>query len=556
MSGSLPSTRRELRRAQDLGEDIARRAPSQGDARPLDGALDALINALDGDLAIVVRGAARGERQFFARQSGGRDADSRREVTRHADRQALLERVLSAHSPFAEAGEATDGARRHALRWRVGTPLELLGCPGALLVEGVIVGRRATRALAPAALDDVARDAVTVAWSRDPRAALTAVDPDAAVATLADDPPAATPSTTPSAGAPTPTPSLSPRLPAPCDIGRDRIDPLAAAAAGTASDEALAALFPETIGRSAALLAVLETVARVADSEIPVLIEGESGTGKELIARAVHRLSARAERPFVSENCGAIPGPLAEAEIFGHEKGAFTGASQSRPGLLERADGGTLFLDEIGEMDMSMQKKLLRVLQERHVRRVGGDSSRPVDIRVISATNRNLESMVRERLFRDDLFYRLHVVCVRLPALRERSEDISLLVEHFARQYAHRLSRDPLQFRHEAMARLAAYWWPGNIRELGNEVWRLASTLRDEVRVDDLATRITRSSKAPARDSRTWKTLYEIEREALGSAILDVLHSTQGNLARASRILGIGRATLYRRMDRYGIHFP
>jgi DNA-binding NtrC family response regulator len=323
--------------------------------------------------------------------------------------------------------------------------------------------------------------------------------------------------------------------------------------------EDFADLFPEIVGQSPAVRSVLHSVTALARSDIPVVIEGESGTGKELVARAIHRLSRRVDAPFVSENCGAIPEHLVEAVIFGHEKGAFTGADASRPGLFERAHSGTLFLDEVGEMDLGLQKKFLRVLQERDVRRVGGSSSRPVDFRVISATNRKLEEMVARGLFREDLFYRLHVASVRLPPLRERAEDIPLLIEHFARKYALELSRPPLELSEAATAFLCEYRWPGNVRELEGEVWRLSTTVRGPVEVEDLARRITHPTEGAGRSpvashlDPDGRSLDEIEREALGNVIAGVLERTGGNVARAARVLGIARATLYRRIERYGI---
>ena len=223
---------------------------------------------------------------------------------------------------------------------------------------------------------------------------------------------------------------------------------------------------------------VLSSILQIAGSDIPVLIRGESGTGKELVAAAIHRLSPRKEMPFVCENCGAIAEQLAEAELFGHEKGAFTGASIARTGLIERARGGTLFLDEVSEMEPSLQKKLLRVLQEKSVRRVGAIRTVPVDFRLVSATNRDLEKMVARKCFREDLYYRLNVTSIRLPALRHRREDIPLLVDHFVGIHSRKNRQEVPGFSSEILEILSAYDWPGNIRELGNEIWKLAHVLR------------------------------------------------------------------------------
>lgn len=310
-------------------------------------------------------------------------------------------------------------------------------------------------------------------------------------------------------------------------------------------------VFPEIIGRSRAMEAVLRTTLRIADSDIPILIRGESGTGKELVAAAIHRLSRRSRKPFVCENCGAIAEQLAEAELFGHEKGAFTGASIARPGLVELAAGGTLFLDEVSEMEPGLQKKLLRVLQEKSVRRVGGTAPTTVDFRLVSATNRNLESMVKEKTFREDLYYRLNVATIQLPALRERREDIPLLMEHFGRMYSRKGRKEYPAFSPESIEALIAYDWPGNIRELGNEIWRLVETVDGEIKPGDLSTKILSSRDCPG--GRKQGLLKDMEREVLGGAIADALVKTHGNRAQAARLLGIGRATLYRRLERYGL---
>ena len=310
-------------------------------------------------------------------------------------------------------------------------------------------------------------------------------------------------------------------------------------------------LFPEIIGQSAELETVLRSILQVADSDIPVLIRGESGTGKELVAAAIHRLGSRKKMPFVCENCGAIAEQLAEAELFGHEKGAFTGASIARPGLIERAHRGTLFLDEVSEMVPSLQKKLLRVLQEKAVRRVGALQTQVVDFRLISATNRDLEKMITEQTFREDLYYRLNVTSIRLPSLRQRREDIPSLVEHFAGLHGRKGRREPPRFSAEILSILSLYDWPGNIRELGNEIWRLVETVKGEVKPEHLSKKIASSRSASERTRPG--TLEQIEKDVLGGAIVKALEKTHGNRAQAARLLGIGRATLYRRLTRYGL---
>jgi len=310
--------------------------------------------------------------------------------------------------------------------------------------------------------------------------------------------------------------------------------------------------FPEVIGQSSTLGEALRTVLSSARSDIPVLIEGESGTGKELVARAIHRLSERGDFPFVWENCGAISETLVESEFFGHEPGAFTGARGAKRGLFERAHGGTVFLDEVGEMDLSMQRKLLRVLQEKEVRRLGGQKPIPVDFRLLSATNRVLEEMVSLGKFREDLFYRLNVVTINVPPLRERVDDIPVLVNHFNRLFCEKTGRQPLEFTEKAQAAFSAYRWPGNIRELRNEVWRHASTDRVRVSLKSLSRRILErreSSRVPV----IGRPLFEIEQDTLGSAIREALREARGNRAEAARRLGITRSSLYRRMSRYGL---
>lgn len=317
---------------------------------------------------------------------------------------------------------------------------------------------------------------------------------------------------------------------------------------------------PEIIGDSDPVQKVLQTIAVVSRFDLPVLIEGESGTGKELVARAIHRLSERRDYNFVSENCGAIPSNLVEAELFGSVAGAFTGATESRPGIFEVAHRGTVFLDEVGEMDLDTQKKLLRVLQEHEIRRVGSQTPQRVDFRVISATNRVLEDQVKQGRFRKDLYYRLNVATIFLPPLRERPEDLPLLVEHFNESACRGYDRKPLDFSGDALERLTTYTWPGNVRELQNEILRLACTGRTRIRPCHLSERILRET-SPSPGQRLIKEepflgLEEIESRLMAPVFTEAIRNASGNVAEAARRLKITRASLYRRLRRYGIRAP
>jgi two-component system response regulator HydG len=295
---------------------------------------------------------------------------------------------------------------------------------------------------------------------------------------------------------------------------------------------------------------VLEMVARVAPSDATVLVQGESGTGKELIAKAIHHASPRADGPFVAVNCGALPEALLESELFGHVKGAFTGAIAAKRGLFEEAQGGTLFLDEIGEMPPSLQVKLLRALQEREIRRVGGTQAIGVDVRIVAATNRDLAQLVRDGRFRDDLYYRLNVVLVALPPLRERREDVPLLAAHFLARAAERRGR-PLRLSAATEERLAAYPWPGNVRELENALER-ASILAagDTIAPGDLPPHIASGAgPGPVPALPAQRNLAEVER----AHILQTLERCGWNHSRAADALGIGRTTLWRKLKEYGL---
>ena len=308
------------------------------------------------------------------------------------------------------------------------------------------------------------------------------------------------------------------------------------------------------IGRSRAMKELLEMVAMIAPSEATVLVSGESGTGKELIARAIHHNSPRREYPLVVVNCAALTDTLLESELFGHEKGAFTGADRRREGRFMQADGGTLFLDEIGETSAAMQAKLLRVLQEKEIQRVGGEETLPVDVRVLAATNRDLLQAVESGQFREDLFYRLNVVALEIPPLRERHDDIPLLAQHFLGKFAEKNRKDLKGFTPQAMDLLLKYEWPGNVRELENAVERAVILLTgDHVTEKQLPMTITRTLEdeplAPSQlDLSRTRPLEEIEKDA----ILAALEAAGGNKSEAARRLGITRKTLHKKLKRYG----
>lgn len=306
------------------------------------------------------------------------------------------------------------------------------------------------------------------------------------------------------------------------------------------------------IGRSEAMVALLQTVAQVAPSEATVLITGESGTGKELIAGAIHGNSARKEGPFIKMNCAAVTETLLESELFGHEKGAFTGAHRRKEGKFRLADGGSLFLDEVSEMSVAMQAKLLRVLQEREVVRVGGEESIPVDVRLIAATNKDLEEEMASGRFREDLFYRLNVVDLKIPPLRERQEDIPILAQHFLAQFAEKNQKHIKGFTPQAMDALLNYHWPGNVRELMNAVERAVVLSRSEVLSEQDFPALIKETSASERETAatppTDLPLEEIEK----ATILKTLEATGGNKSEAARRLGITRKTLRKKLKKYG----
>ncbi|HWQ68625.1 MAG TPA: sigma-54 dependent transcriptional regulator [Patescibacteria group bacterium] len=334
--------------------------------------------------------------------------------------------------------------------------------------------------------------------------------------------------------------------------------------------------FEGVVGLCPAMQQIFKLVGKMAASDLTVLVRGESGTGKELLAKAIHYNSRRSARPFVAVNCAAIPRELLESELFGHERGAFTGASALRRGKFELAEGGTIFLDEIGDMDIGLQAKILRVLQERQFERVGGERSLSADVRVIAATNQNLETAVAQKGFREDLYYRLNVVAINLPPLRERVEDIPLLVNHFLHRFAEEQKQEPKTLPPETLELMLAYRWPGNIRELENAVKRacvlaptslilpehLPTALRQ---VDELGGSGGRSSFERLLSQGITGELSRLKEERDGQLyahflaalerplLLRVLERTGGNQLRAAELLGINRNTLRKKLRELGI---
>ncbi|HEX5724985.1 MAG TPA: sigma-54 dependent transcriptional regulator [Longimicrobiaceae bacterium] len=320
--------------------------------------------------------------------------------------------------------------------------------------------------------------------------------------------------------------------------------------------------FATIIGTSDSMQKVFSVVSRVAPTEASIFISGESGTGKELIARAIHANSRRSGRSFMAINCAALPEHLLESELFGHEKGSFTGADVQRRGLLELATGGTFFMDEISEMSMDLQAKLLRVIQERKIRRVGGESEIPIDVRWVSATNRDPEAAVREGNLRQDLLFRLNVVPVKLPPLRQRREDIPALAQHFLKRYAADYERQNLRFTPDALRVLSDYDWPGNVRELQNVVERIVSLCLpgQEITPEDLPEELSmrrvgtgggRSLAAFSAD----QPFHEAKNDAISlfekEYLRDLLRRHNGNISQAARTAGIDRKTIHRMLSKY-----
>jgi DNA-binding NtrC family response regulator len=338
--------------------------------------------------------------------------------------------------------------------------------------------------------------------------------------------------------------------------------------------------FELMVGASPAIREVFATVAKVAETDVSVLIMGDSGTGKELTARAIHNRSARARGPFIALNCGAIPETLIDSELFGHARGAFTGATEARSGVFSEAHGGTVLLDEIGEIPLTAQQRLLRVLQEHELRPVGGTGSRKVDVRVIAATNVDLEEMVRQQKFRADLYYRLHVVAIRLPPLRERMDDLPLIAAHLLEKHAAKMKRPVPHFSSAAVEAMLVYDWPGNVRELENVIQRsLALTSSAEIGIESLPTRLAQGAapdaapprnggpvadrahdRPPTGDGGGWSE-EQVYRKAREIALTDferryftrLLRRTEGNLSEAARLAGLDRSNLRRALARLGM---
>jgi DNA-binding NtrC family response regulator len=305
------------------------------------------------------------------------------------------------------------------------------------------------------------------------------------------------------------------------------------------------------VAQSAAMKRVVRTILDLSENQSNVLIEAASGTGKELVARAVHETSLRREGPFMPVDCGALPESIAEAELFGHERGAFTGAIRAAPGLFRSANGGTLFLDEVGELSPRLQSKLLRAIQEREVRPLGASAAVPIDVRIISATNRDLEGEVKKGCFRSDLFYRLRVVSIQLATLRERPEDIPVLAAHFLERHGE--GRGILGLEPEALEALLTHPWEGNVRELENSIEAAVALARGpRLTVTDLGLSSVRGGTREAlRPEGIPLTLPGYERACLEEALVQA----EGDIRRAASLLGIGRSTLYRKLKTHGIHF-
>jgi two-component system response regulator HydG len=313
---------------------------------------------------------------------------------------------------------------------------------------------------------------------------------------------------------------------------------------------------PALVGHSPAIIQVMKTLARVAPSQATVMVVGETGTGKELVARTIHHFSERADRRFVAVNCSALAEGLLESELFGHVRGAFTGATTSRPGLFREADHGTLFLDEIGDISPTLQSRLLRALQEHEIVPVGSETPVKIDVRVLAATHRELPELVRQGRFREDLYYRLNVVTLQLPPLRERRQDIPLLMDHFLRELAARHGRGPVAVDPEAQRRLLGYEWPGNIRELQNVLERaMLLAEQDVIGHEHLPSEVHPhaagpiAEAAPVPDPDPLRSLESVERDH----VMRVLAACGGNREETSRVLGISRRTLSRMIQRWNL---
>ncbi len=317
--------------------------------------------------------------------------------------------------------------------------------------------------------------------------------------------------------------------------------------------------FGGIIGQNSTMMAIFERIKKVARTDASVLITGESGTGKELVARAIHEYSLRSSGSFVPVDCVALPGNLLESELFGYEKGAFTGAAKSKKGLFELADGGTFFLDEIGELSIDLQAKLLRVLQERQFRHIGGKELLDVDIRVVAATNRNPLDAVKDGILRQDLYYRLNVVPIHLPPLRDRRDDIPLLVQFFLRKFCRSNGRRTMIINEDAMQALAAYSWPGNIRELQNVIERVVSlTTSRTISLNDLPEHVRENTGESDLLNLSNLTLKEARRRWMEKFekkyLIDLLKLSRGNISQVARRAGVNRMTVYRMLKQYNIN--
>ncbi|QDV62406.1 sigma-54-dependent transcriptional regulator [Crateriforma conspicua] len=298
----------------------------------------------------------------------------------------------------------------------------------------------------------------------------------------------------------------------------------------------------QMVGESEKMKKVFRLIDRVAPTGKPVLIQGESGTGKELVAQAIHQNSTRGDRPLVTVNCAALPEQLVESELFGHEKGSFTGATAAKPGLFEVADRSTLFIDEIGELPLTLQPKLLRVLEDGSMRRVGSEKERRVNVRIIAATNRNLKEEVEAGRFREDLYYRINVLAIDLPALRDRGSDVETMIDYFL--------GDQHELHPQARSALLSYDWPGNVRQLINTIERAKVLTDDEITIDDLPDEVAANEPADGEESGIQEgTLMRLQRQH----IIEVLQQENGNKSAAARVLGIERRKLYRMMKQHGV---
>ncbi len=335
-------------------------------------------------------------------------------------------------------------------------------------------------------------------------------------------------------------------LPKPVD--QDELQSLLEKAIGQTAEGSFADWSKQIITRSASMINVLKQAKQIADKNVSVLITGASGTGKELLAKAIHDASDRANKPFIPINCGALPENLLESELFGHAKGAFTGAVSANIGLFREANGGTIFLDEIGDMPIALQVKLLRVLQERIVRPVGSTSSYEVDVRVISATHQNLQTAMQEKAFREDLFYRLNVVNLELPRLKERFEDVPLLADHLMRQSAQKHGISVRRFSGDAMSILSKAEWPGNVRQLVNVVERCVALTSSKVIPASLV------EQALSMESSYWPTLTQARDNFEHNYLSRLLQLTEGNVTKASEMAGRNRTDLHKLMKKHGLN--